>query len=114
MFENNFAAQIVGIDLRLVHSCFISVEVQHESTTVRCATIAEESSLSHYYCRFSGAKMGPKSPIAHSVESDKRSFGGLENGPNSSEIADFSRFVTLHSYLRFCETESRKSGVSTK
>ncbi len=49
----------------------------------RCdvATIAEESSLSHYYCRFSEVEMGPKSPIAHSIESDKRLSEGLKNGP---------------------------------
>ena len=33
MFENNPAAQIVGIDLRLAHSWFVSVEVQHECTS---------------------------------------------------------------------------------
>lgn len=110
VFENNPAAQIVGIDLRLVHLCFISVEVQHDSTRVRCATIAEESTLSHYYCRFSGAKMGLESSITHSVESDKRSFGRLENGPNSSEIAEFRDLSLLTPTCDFAKRRAKKRG----
>lgn len=108
VFENDPAAQIVGIDLRLGHLCFISVEVQHESTMVRCATIAEESPLSYYYCRFSGAKMGPESSITHSVKSDKRSFGRLENGPNSSEIAEFRDLSLFTPTCDFAKLRAKK------
>lgn len=53
------------------------------------ATIAEESSLSHYYYRFSGPKIGPEIAYCTHVESDKRLSNGPENGPKSPGIADF-------------------------
>ena len=54
------------------------------------ATIAEESSLLHYYRRFSRPIIGPKSPIAHSVESDKQLSEGLKTARNRRESRIFT------------------------
>lgn len=74
------------------------------------ATIAEESSLLHYYRRFSRPKIGPKSPIAHSVESDKQLSEGLENSPKSPEIADFHDLLLFTPTCGFAKWRAEKAG----
>lgn len=106
MRENNPAVQTVGIDLRFVHSCFMSVEVQHERTTMRCATIAEESSLSHCYCRFSGPKRA-RNGLPHAV---RRVTDALSGGSEIAGNRGFSQFATLYFCPRFFETEGQKAG----
>ena len=54
--------------------------------------------------------MGPESSIAHSVESDKRSFGELENGPNSSEIAEFRDLSLFTPTCDFAKRRAKKRG----
>lgn len=54
--------------------------------------------------------MSPKSPIAHSVESDKRLSGGLENGPKSPEIADFGDLSLFTPTCGFAIRKPEKTG----
>ena len=77
---------------------------------VQSTTIAGESPLSHYYCRFSGAKTGPKSPIAHDVESDKRPSECPENGPESPENEDFLDLSLFTPTCGFAKRRAEKAG----
>ena len=55
--------------------------------------------------------MGPKSPIAHSVESDKRLFEGPQkNSPKSTEIADFGDLSLFTPTCGFAKREAEKAG----
>lgn len=54
--------------------------------------------------------MGPKPPVAHSAESDKRSCGELENGPNLSEIADFCDSSLFTPTCDFAKRRAEKAG----
>lgn len=101
-----------GIDFRLVHSCSISVEVQHESTTVRRAAIAEESlhSALPILSPVFGCQNGPR--ITHCTQCRKWQtlFLGARKRPEVARDRRFPRFVTLHSCLQSCEKEAEKAG----
>ena len=78
----------------------------------RCGVpfLCRKSSLSHYYCRFSGAKMGPKSPIAHGVESDKHLSGRLGDGPRSPGITVFRDLPLFNPTCGFARWKAEKAG----
>lgn len=116
VFENNPAAQIVGIDLRLVHLCFISVEVQHDSTMVRCATIAdcgEVDTLALLLPVF-GGQNGPRIVYYNTV---LRVTNALSEGLKTARIHRKSpSFAICHSSLlpAILQNGEQKSGVTTR
>lgn len=73
-------------------------------------TVPRQSSLSHYHCRLSGPKKGPKSPVSRSAESGKRLSGGPGNGPESPEIADLGDLPPLTPTCGLAKRGADKAG----